>query len=161
MSRPRIGPGSLVSESMTPTTRYTTMKHLADPLKRLAAAAVIVLVAGCATSDALNNDNLAVAAGFKVITPKKPDQQAILAKLPKDKVTPVNYQGSTYYVLPDSMNNLAYVGGPAQYQDYQKLRVAKQLSNNNLEAAQMNEMNSMDWGGWGGWGGPAFVGFRR
>jgi len=38
------------------------------------------------------------------------------------------------------------------------LRVAKQLSNNNLEAAQMNEM---DWGGWGGWGGPAFIGFRR
>jgi hypothetical protein len=51
------------------------------------------------------------------------------------------------------------VGGPAQYQDYQRLRVAKQLSNNNLEAAQMNEMD--DWGAWGGWGGPAFVGFRR
>lgn len=135
------------------------MKHLTDFLKWIAAVALIALAGGCATSDALNNDNLAIAAGFKVITPQKPQQQAILAKLPKDKVTPVNYQGSTYYVLPDSMNNLAYVGGPAQYQDYQRLRVAKQLSNNNLEAAQMNEMD--DWGAWGGWGGPAFVGLRR
>jgi hypothetical protein len=135
------------------------MKHLSDFLKWMATVALIALAGGCATSDALNNDNLAIAAGFKVITPQKPQQQAILAKLPKDKVTPVNYQGSTYYVLPDSMNNLAYVGGPAQYQDYQRLRVAKQLSNNNLEAAQMNEMD--DWGAWGGWGGPAFVGFRR
>ena len=132
-----------------------------NALKVLAVAASFVLVAGCATSNALSNDNLAIAAGFKVITPAKPDQQAMLAKLPKDKVSPVTYQGATYYVLPDSMNNLAYVGGLPQYQDYQRLRVAKQLSNNNLEAAQMNEMNAMDWGGWGGWGGPAFVGFRR
>lgn len=133
-----------------------------NALKYLTVAASFVLVAGCATSNtALSNDNLAIAAGFKVITPTKPDQQAMLAKLPKDKVSPVTYQGATYYVLPDSMNNLAYVGGLPQYQDYQRLRVAKQLSNNNLEAAQMNEMNSMDWGGWGGWGGPAFVGFRR
>ncbi|HET7836980.1 MAG TPA: hypothetical protein VFL43_14285 [Variovorax sp.] len=127
-------------------------------LKKVAAVALVAMAAGCATTDALNNDNLAIAAGFKMITPKQPDQQAILAKLPKDKVSPVTYQGATYYVLPDAMNNVAYVGGATQYQDYQRLRVAKQLSNNNLEAAQMNEM---DWGGWGGWGGPAFIGFRR
>jgi len=141
--------------------RYITMKHLPDLLRSVAAVGLLVSAAGCASTDALSNDNLAVAAGFKVITPKNPGQQAILAKLPKDKVSPVNYQGSTYFVLPDAMNNVAYVGGPAQYQDYQKLRVAKQLSNNNLEAAQMNEMDAMDWGGWGGWGCPAFVGFRR
>ena len=137
------------------------MKHFSDLLKKLGAVALLALAAGCASTDSLNNDNLAIAAGFKVVTPKVPAQQAILAKLPKDKVTRVNYQGGTYYVLPDSLNNLAYVGGATQYQDYQRLRVAKQLSNNNLEAAQMNEMDSLDWGGWGGWGGPAFVGFRR
>ncbi|RZL87388.1 MAG: hypothetical protein EOP82_26745 [Variovorax sp.] len=136
------------------------MKHPIHSLKYVAAVALIASAAGCATNSALTNDNLAIASGFKVITPTKPDQQAILAKLPKDKVTRVSYQGGTYYVLPDSLNNLAYVGGPTQYQDYQRLRVAKQLSNNNLEAAQMNEMNAMDWGGWGGWGGPAFMGFR-
>lgn len=138
------------------------MKFTFDTLKPVAAMALIAL-AGCAASNALNNDNLAIASGFKVITPVKPDQQAILAKLPKDKVSPVNYKGTTYYVLPDSMNNLAYVGGPAQYQAYQQMRVAKQLSNENLEAAQMNqlnEMNQMDWGAWSGWGGAPFVGFQ-
>jgi predicted dienelactone hydrolase len=136
------------------------MNYLLTPFKYLAAIALVLLAAGCATST-ISDDNLAIAAGFKVITPTKPDQQAILAKLPKDKVSPVTYQGTTYYVLPDSMNNLAYVGGPPQYQAYQQLRVQKQLSNNNLEAAQMNETSSMDWGTWGGWGGVGFVGFRR
>ena len=42
------------------------------------------------------------------------------------------------------MNNLAYVGGPGEFQAYQKLRIQKQLSNENLEAAQMNSMNAMD-----------------
>jgi hypothetical protein len=134
------------------------MKQILNILKSLAAVALVALAAGCANS-ALNNENLAIAAGFKVITPVKPDQQAILAKLPKNQVSPITYEGKPYYVLPDAMNNLAYVGGPAEYQEYQKLRVAKQLSNDNLEAAQLNEAN--DWGGWGGWGGVGFVGFRR
>lgn len=137
------------------------MKQLLGSLKYGVAAALLVLVAACATNDALSNDNLAVAAGFKVITPQKAEQQALLAKLPKDKVSPVNYKGTTYYVLPDSMNNLAYVGGAAQFQEYQRLRIQKQLSNENLQAAQMAEMDAMDWGGWGGWGAPGFVGFRR
>ena len=32
------------------------------------------------------------------------------------------------------------------------MRLAKQISNNNLAAAQMNQMSSMNWGMWGGWG---------
>ncbi len=139
------------------------MKYILNPLKHLAAAALMVVLTSCA-SNSINNENLAVAAGFKVITPTNPEQQAILAKLPKDKVSPVTYQSQTYYVLPDAMNNLAYVGGSAQYQDYQKLRIAKQLSNENLEAAQINETNNLAWGNWGGWGGAdwgAFRGLRR
>ncbi|MDM0022351.1 hypothetical protein [Variovorax saccharolyticus] len=128
-------------------------------LLRYLVLVLAALAAGCA-NNTLNNDNLAIAAGFKVITPVKPDQQAILAKLPKDKVSPVTYNGTMYYVIPDSLNNLAYVGGAAEYQEYQKLRIAKQLSNNNLEAAQMNQMDAVGLGGWGG--GVAFVGgFRR
>jgi hypothetical protein len=138
---------------------YTTMNTILSPLKYLAAIALVLLAAACA-SNAVSTDNLAIAAGFKVITPVKPEQQAILAKLPKNQVSPITYQGKTYYVLPDSLNNLVYVGGPAEFQAYQQLRIQKQLSNENLEAAQMNEMNNMDWGGWGGWG-VGFGGFRR
>ena len=50
------------------------------------------------------------------------------------------------------------MGGPNEYQVYQQMRVAKQISDNNLAAAQMNQMNAMNWGMWGGWGGVG--GFR-
>ena len=60
--------------------------------------------------------------------------------------------------LADAPNNQAYVGGPNEYQVYQQMRVAKQISDNNLAAAQMNQMNAMNWGMWGGWGGVG--GFR-
>ena len=75
-------------------------------------------------------------------------------------MTPVNYQGKTYYVLPDVANNQAYVGGAEQYQAYQQLRLAQHLSNQNLEAAQMNQMATMNWGGWGGWYGYGGWGWR-
>lgn len=128
------------------------MKLILTSLKYLTAFALLALVAGCAT-DLHQKENLAIAAGFKVITPTKPDQQSILAKLPPDKVSPVNYHGKTYYVLSDVKNNQAYVGGPKQLQAYKALRSEQQIANENLMAAQMNEMNSMNWGGWGGWGG--------
>ena len=133
------------------------MKQLQTAFKFLTVIALLALAVGCAT-ETQNKQNLAIAAGFKIITPTKPDQIALLQTLPADKVTPVNYHGKTFYVLPDAKNNQAYVGGTAQYQAYQQLRLAQNLSNQNLEAAQMNSMNSMNWGGWGGWGGVGFYG---
>ena len=127
------------------------MKHILSSLKYLSAVALLAFGAGCA-ADLKEKENLAVAAGFKVITPKKPDQQTILANLPERQVTQVSYQGKTYYVLPDKKNNQAYVGGPKQYQTYQQLRLARQISNENLMAAQMRHSASMNWGRWGGWG---------
>jgi hypothetical protein len=127
------------------------MKMILNLVKCLAALAILALGVGCATDTHTKEDTL-VAAGFKVITPTKPDQVALLPTLPADKVTRITYKGKTYYVMPDMKNNQAYVGGPKQYQAYQQLRLAKQLSNDNLEAAQMNQMASMNWAGWGGWG---------
>jgi hypothetical protein len=131
------------------------MKQILSSFKYLT---VLAFLAGCAT-DLQEKENLAIAAGFRVITPTKADQQAILVKLPPNQVTQVKYQGKTYYVLPDAKNNQAYVGGPKQYQAYQQLRVAKQISNDNLMAAQMNEAASMNWGAWGGWGGGWYGGW--
>lgn len=120
----------------------------------LAIAAVLALV-GCATTS--ETENLAVAAGFKLITPKNANQQTILASLPPGKITPTQYEGKTYYVLPDKPNNQAYVGGPKQYQSYQQLRLARQISNDNLMAAQLNA-DAAAWNTWGGWGvwGPGY-----
>jgi hypothetical protein len=119
--------------------------------------ALLALAAGCASSSKGTQD-LAIAAGFKVITPVNPEQKALLQTLPEGKITQITHDGKLYYVLPDAPNNQAYVGGPNEYQVYQQMRVAKQISDNNLAAAQMNQMNAMNWGMWGGWGGVG--GFR-
>ena len=129
------------------------MKQIRTAFTLTAVLALAVIVAACATTQ--SQENLAVAAGFKVISPVNTNQQATLKRLPPGQVSPVNHKGKRYYVLPDAPNNRAYVGGPKQYQAYQQLRLSQQLSNENLEAAEMNEMASEDWDAWGGWG-PAF-----
>jgi len=132
---------------------FVTMTPMQNPIPKILAVIVLLaVVVGCAT-ELKNKENMAIAAGFQVITPVKPDQVALLPTLPKDKVTRITHQGKTYYVLPDLKNNQAYVGGPSEYQAYQQLRIANQISNQNLEAAQMNQMASQNWGDWGGWGG--------
>ncbi len=129
------------------------MKMLLTSLNFLAVTTLIAVAAGCA-ADLKSKENVAVACGFKVITPVKPSQVALLSTLPKDKVTLTAYQGGSYYVLPDVKNNRAYVGGQKEYQAYKQLRMQQQISEQNLEAAQMNQMAaSEDWDGWGGWGG--------
>ncbi len=135
------------------------MKQLLTTLKFLTVIALGTFAVSCATQTQ-EKENLAIAAGFKIISPKNAEQQNILNTLPAGKVTPVTYQGKQYYVLPDAANNQAYVGGLDQYQAYQQLRLAKQISNDNLEAAQMNQMSSFNWGAWGGWYGYRGWGWR-
>ena len=133
------------------------MKTFIHAFKFLLALTLLALAAGCASSSKGTQD-LAIAAGFKVITPVNPEQKALLQTLPEGKITQITHDGKLYYVLPDAPNNQAYVGGPNEYQVYQQMRVAKQISDSNLAAAQMNRMNAMNWGMWGGWGGVG--GFR-
>ncbi len=130
------------------------MKQTLTSFKFISAIALFALVVGCASTQ--SKENLLVAAGFKVITPKTATQEQKLKALPADKVTSVQKSGKTYYVFPDAANNQAYVGGPKQYQAYRQLRLEKKLANEKLEAAEMNLDPTMDWGGWGGcgaWGG--------
>ncbi len=129
------------------------MKYIVNSLKCGSVIALLALAVGC-TSEQANKENLAIAAGFKTITPTNAEQESILKSLPVGQVTPINYKGHRLYVLPDAKNNVAYVGRAEEYQAYQQLRLAQHLSNQNLEAAQMNQMASMNtWGRWGGWGG--------
>lgn len=114
--------------------------------------ALTLLLASCA-SELKEKQDMAAAAGFKVITPTKPEHVAMLPTLPKDKVSQITWQGKVYYVLPDAEHNQAWVGGPKQFEAYQHLRIAKQISDQNVQAAQMNQMAAMNWGAWGGWGG--------
>jgi hypothetical protein len=126
-------------------------------LRRFAFINAIALIALCAVCSSMqtqtqSKENLLIAAGFQVIVPKTAAQQQKLQTLPADKVTLIQLRGKTYYAFPDAPHNQAYVGGLTQYQAYRQLRLAKQLSNENLEAAEMKQEASIDWGGWGGVG---------
>ena len=132
------------------------MKVVTTSLKFTIALLLLVMAVGCASIQ--QKENLLIAAGFKVITPSKPNQVALLPTLPPDKVTRISYKGKTFYVMPDLAHNQAYVGGPRQYRAYRQLRLQNQLANENLEAASMNMAASMNWGMWGGWGGPGWYG---
>jgi hypothetical protein len=132
------------------------MKQIQTAFKFLTTLALAWLIVGCA-GNLLDRENVAVAAGFKVITPAKPDQQALLRKLSADKVTLINYGGKPYSVLPDLKNNQAYVGGPKQYQAYVQLRRKQKMDSENAGSPppdiQVVEVNEADWIGWSDWGG--------
>jgi hypothetical protein len=125
-------------------------------LNLLVVALVAILAVGCASNNLLDKENAATGAGFKIITPAKPEQLALLQKLPPDKVTPITYGGKVYYILPDLANNRAYVGGPKQYQAYKQFRQKQQMNSENYlappDSVQMVEVDAMNWGEWGGWG---------
>ena len=128
------------------------MKHIFTVFSLIGAFALLALAVGCTGMTTQSKENLLIAAGFQVITPKTAAHQQKLQTLPPGKVTLVQKGGKTYYVFPDAAHNQAYVGGPTQYQAYQQLRLVNKLENENLEAAELNQDASMDWGMWGpGW----------
>jgi hypothetical protein len=109
---------------------------------------LMVVVIGCSTTK--SREDMLSAAGFKQIPANTPEREAHLKSLPADKITTVQREGTLYYVFPDQKNNVAYVGQEQQYQAYQKLRLQKQMADEQLNAAEANE-NA--WGAWGPWGG--------
>ena len=119
------------------------------------AIALMALAAGCATtSSTTQTTDMLTAAGFKLMTADTPKKQEVLNTLPKGQISLVTYKGKTFYVQPSGAPNQAYVGTPKEYQSYQQLRLAKQMSNDNLMAAQMNQDAMMRWSTWG----PGFYG---
>ncbi|MEO5913899.1 MAG: hypothetical protein ABIS50_06675 [Luteolibacter sp.] len=123
-------------------------------LKHLSVLALATLAVSCATSGNLRSkEDLVIAANFKVIKPTKPDQKAILEKLPADKITRITYSGKTYYVLPDRADGQAYVGGPKQYQSYQQLSQAKEqaLEYDKDVDHKPGKKSAVNWSGWDGW----------
>ncbi len=129
------------------------MKQMRVSFKMIGATVLLALAVGCATTN--SNSDLLSAAGFKLLPADTPKKQQLLQTLTPGKLTLITWKGKQFYVQPDVPNNQAYVGTPREYQAYQQLRLAKQLSNENLMAAQMNQTAMMGFGpAWG----PGFYG---
>src|SRR5436189_4399344 len=106
-----------------------------------------LLSVGCASTQTStqNRESMLAASGFKTITPKTAAQQQKLQQLPPGKVTMIQKKGKTCYIFPDPAHNLAYVGGPKQYQQYQQLRTDNKLAKESLETADMYQDAAMQW----------------
>src|SRR6516162_11763184 len=130
------------------------------------AAGAALLVSCATTANTQNRENMLVASGFRVITPKTAAQKQKLQNLPAGTVTMIKKGKKNYYVFPDPAHNQAYVGGPKEYQAYQQLRAEKKLSREDLQDAEMYQDATMEWsvweggeGVWGPMGGPVPGGF--
>jgi hypothetical protein len=115
-----------------------------------AAAAVALLVAGCAEMGAGNTTSLLSAAGFRARTPQTPQQQQIYAGLPPYKVEHATVKGRSFYVYKDEKAGVAYVGHEPEYQRYRQLAVQQQIAQDYYMAAEMNRAAA--WGWYGAWG---------
>ena len=115
------------------------------------------LATSCATQQpTAETQDILLNSGFKVVKPSTPDQQALLKKLPRGRVTVVNRKGKTWYVFPDITHNQAYVGNQNQYQSFLLTYQDEQLTNGEIGEANMAK-DSAEWAAWdalGVWGGP-------
>ena len=121
----------------------------------IGATALLAFMAGCATAPIASTQdkaNMLVAAGFKTISPKTAEQQQRLQQLQTGQVAQIQKNGRTYYIVADPTQNVVYVGGPTEYQNYQQMRAQNQLAQDNYQTAAIYQDTAMDWGRWNGWG---------
>jgi uncharacterized membrane protein len=111
---------------------------------------------GCAAlqnRQAIANERLLSAAGFQMKLADTPEKIAHVKTLTQRALVPHERDGKTYYVYADANAcQCIYVGTEEAYQRYQNLALQKQIAEERLTAAQMNEDAAMDWGMWGPWG---------
>jgi len=126
-----------------------TMNEIFKPIRILSVIALLALATGCATTSTSRTDMLS-AAGFQSLPADTPQKQELLKTLPTGQLSLATWQGETFYVQPDVPNNRVFVGRQREFQAYQQLRLARQISNDNLRAAQMNQHAMHTWNrGWG------------
>ena len=136
------------------------MKHIFKPLRIFSSCALLVLAAGCATTETSHVDML-TAAGFKLVNADTPKKQELLKTLPPNHLSLITWKDKTFYVQPAATPNQAYVGTPTEFHAYEQLRLARQMRNDDLMAAQLNHSAMSEWYGWGPTFYGGFYGARR
>jgi hypothetical protein len=116
------------------------------------ALAVAVVLTGCATirrSEARSTEQLLAAAGFVMRPADTAERQQRLAARPPYRLESHTKDGKVVYTYadPDGCKCL-YVGGTKEYSEYQRLRVQREIAEDQAWAAQMADM---DWNLWGVW----------
>jgi hypothetical protein len=117
--------------------------------------AIVIGLGGCATVGygPVATERALSAAGFQMKLPDTPETLATLHGLPPRTLVPAPRDGQMRYVYADPRGcGCLYEGTEAQYQEYQRLELEKQLADERLSAAQEYRNAATMWGdGWGPW----------
>jgi hypothetical protein len=100
-----------------------------------------------------HKENLLAAAGFRMKPGDTPEKLAQLQAMPQLKmISRTNPQGQLVYTYADSQGcKCLYTGGAAQYAEYRRLALEREMAEAQVESAEANEAAAMDWGWWGPW----------
>ncbi len=129
-------------------------------MRQVSTLLVLVLIAsasalGCAAierAEARNTEDLLAAAGFRQLPADNPQRIDALAALKPRTLTSVVRNGTNYFVYPDPTNcNCLYVGSEANYDEYKRLALEKQIADEQVMAAEDAQDAAFDWGLWGPW----------
>ncbi|MCK6552985.1 hypothetical protein L6Q96_00115 [Candidatus Binatia bacterium] len=117
--------------------------------------AAAVLAAGCSAirrSEAESTEEILAAAGFTMQVADDPTEAAKLEALdPPLKLISRVKDGKVVYTYADPYNcKCVYVGTEAQYQQYRRLALQKQIADEQLEAAEAAE-SAATMGPWWWW----------
>ena len=116
---------------------------------------IIIMLTGCAAiekQDAIATERLLAAAGFKMQFADTAEQTDQLKNTAQRTLVPKRRGDNVYYIYADALAcHCLYVGNEQAYQRYQQLALKKQIANQEVMAAEMNEDNALDWDSWGVW----------
>ena len=113
----------------------------------------LALASGCTMirrEDAQNEESTMAAAGFGMKLADTPEKLAKLQTLPVRQIVTRVKDGRVVYLYADpDFCKCLYFGNQQQYARYQQLAIEKQIAQERVQAAEMNEDTAMDWGMWG------------
>ena len=90
---------------------------------------MFAFVAGAAAAATPRIDeNQLSALGFKVLVATTTVQQEWVKTLAPGQIRPMQRNGKKFFIYPGASGNQIYVGGPAEYEAYQKLHPDGQQS---------------------------------
>lgn len=126
-------------------------------MRRIASLAIVALVVSLLPActyikrqDADQVESTLAAAGFKMKPADTPERLAKLQSMPVRKIVTDQRDGETVYLYADpDFCKCLYVGRQEQYDRYQRLAIQRQIAQDRVQAAEMDEDAAMDWGMWG------------
>jgi len=114
----------------------------------------LLVLGGCATAAQrpFATENVLSAAGFQMKLPDSPEGRASLHTLPPRQLLPQPRDGQVEYVYADPTGcGCLYVGTEAQYQQYRRYTLEKQLADERLDALRTYGYGVDTWRSWGPW----------